>query len=501
MDPLLAQRIAKLVIEDHYEKDLPKNLGKPKPDSEWTVFAAIVAVEQVSTASESSRSEPSRIWVVSSATGTKCTAQTREDGTVLHDSHAEVLARRGFVNVLWKEILSRCPENNPASSTYTQPKSHFLLEEKGSMSFCLRQNVKLYMYVSDSPCGDATIYSQHASSASTATEELASQIQFTGAKIIVPSSSVASLNGMNHSDGCLIHLNTHHACANVIAREPDAQQLGRLRSKSGRSDLTADRRSMSMSCSDKLVRWSLLGLQGAFLSRFILEPILLTGIVVGRDAKTARLISDDEKSDDALGSSASLETCQQTWALQRAVPDRVETAKQELRLLDHSENDGKHHDRIQKWIASVKPPCVCIVNAPTFARGKAAVQASGLSHKRKRDALPVTPVKQSPCGLSLNWQWNDNIAEVTVGARGIRHGTKPKSSNDYVKLQSRLSRATFTQHANSANSFDAKFSYHENKWKYASEDYMAVREQIFKTPSLSAWLVGCNVECHSDRQG
>lgn len=58
----------------HYNRNISK--GKPKDESEWTVYAAIVAEEE------------DNLLVISAATGTKCTA-IREEGFVLHDSHAE----------------------------------------------------------------------------------------------------------------------------------------------------------------------------------------------------------------------------------------------------------------------------------------------------------------------------------------------------------------------------------------------------------------------------
>jgi hypothetical protein len=48
----------------------------------------------------------------------------------------------------------------------------------------------------------------------------------------------------------------------------------------------------------------------------------------------------------------------------------------------------------------------------------------------------------SPCGVALNWNHIDNEIEVLVGAHGIRQGKKPKSSDYYPKLTSRLSQAT-----------------------------------------------------------
>lgn len=56
----------------------------------------------------------------------------------------------------------------------------------------------------------------------------------------------------------------------------DYHKVGILRNKPGRGD-----RTISLSCSDKIMKWNIFGLQGTLLFAFLSKPLYLTSIVVG----------------------------------------------------------------------------------------------------------------------------------------------------------------------------------------------------------------------------
>ena len=158
----LASLIGRCALR-HYQTKISKG-GKPDEDREWTVYAAIVAEKH----RKKQQSLNSKLWVVSAATGTKCTAN-RQHGYVLHDCHAEVLSRRGLIRVLWMEIQHKLLSTTPRTKSNTNDKgeddqesSEDLLEEvvkddnsNHHRQYRLRSDIRLHLYISDSPCGDA----------------------------------------------------------------------------------------------------------------------------------------------------------------------------------------------------------------------------------------------------------------------------------------------------------------------------------------------------------
>lgn len=189
------QRIADLCLNKF--STLPKK-GK-STEKEWTVLSAFVKLES------------DKLYVVSMGTGTKCLAGNESDfkGRRLHDSHAEIMARRGFLRYL----LSN------------DDLFHQLPNEK----MTLKPNISFHFFTTHSPCGDASILTDD---------------QGTGARLI-------------NCDG-----------------DSMIQTLGHARTKPGRGF-----RTLSMSCSDKITRWNVMGVQGGNLSH-IMEPIYLKSYTV-----------------------------------------------------------------------------------------------------------------------------------------------------------------------------------------------------------------------------
>ena len=125
-----------------------------------------------------------------------------------------------------------------------------------------REGVELALYINQPPCGDASIFSAEDAAGAQA-EGDGGFVKHTGAKTVGPGASAAGQES-------------------AAATEP--QRLGSLRTKSGRSDLRAADRSASMSCSDKIARWNVLGVGGALLSLLLPAPRYIDHLVVGLPA-------------------------------------------------------------------------------------------------------------------------------------------------------------------------------------------------------------------------
>lgn len=197
-----------------------------KDESSPKVVAAFVLAK-----CDSPGSEP-MLEVVSIGTGTKCITGEQMDhkGQTLNDCHGEIIACRGLRQFLYDELL------------LAVQKKDSILERVTGGKYALKKNLSLYLFVNTAPCGDGRVFTlqtiQQGAKNKTA-GLLRTKIENGQGTIPVPENNVQTADGILEGE--------------------------RLR---------------TMSCSDKILKWNVLGVQGALLSYFI-NPIYLENIVIG----------------------------------------------------------------------------------------------------------------------------------------------------------------------------------------------------------------------------
>lgn len=223
--PDLATRIAQRVVKefDAVNAKSGKPAIRPNGDKEWTVLAGLVALEN------------DAISVLTLATGVKAMPdQVRKysQGWIVHDMHAEILCLRAF-NWLLVEEMKRFPADGLD-----------LLEmssDDAKHRFKLRKNIKLALYISEPPCGDASM--SHIASDGPLWEE-------------PPAKKVQVLRGRAHFN-----------------------KVGVVRTKPGRADSLV---TLSKSCSDKLCIKQFTGILNC-ISSVLMDPVYLDYLVIHKD--------------------------------------------------------------------------------------------------------------------------------------------------------------------------------------------------------------------------
>lgn len=90
----------------------------------------------------------------------KCLAYSKiphAKGIVLHDWHAEVLTLRAFNYFLIQECQDLARSSNSYSWVIRWRGEQETLDQNSFQPFTLRDDLKLHMYCSEAPCGDASM--------------------------------------------------------------------------------------------------------------------------------------------------------------------------------------------------------------------------------------------------------------------------------------------------------------------------------------------------------
>uniref|UniRef100_A0A8C9R1F9 Adenosine deaminase RNA specific B2 (inactive) n=1 Tax=Scleropages formosus TaxID=113540 RepID=A0A8C9R1F9_SCLFO len=187
--------------------------------------------------------------VIAIATGTKCLngEYMSDQGLVVNDCHAEVVVRRAFVRFLYSQLELFLRQQEDWQRSIFIPH-----EDKG---YRLHSDVRFHMYVSSSPCGDARLNSPYETTADFLS--------------LLPAHRLLHLARRSHS-----HLRTKIECGEgtVPVRCCHAAQTW--------DGVLQGEPLATMSCTDKMARWNVLGLQGALLTHLV-EPVYLYSLTVG----------------------------------------------------------------------------------------------------------------------------------------------------------------------------------------------------------------------------
>ncbi|KAM4604705.1 double-stranded RNA-specific editase B2-like [Polymixia lowei] len=186
--------------------------------------------------------------VVALGTGTRTLAgeSVSDQGLTVNDCHAEVIVRRALVRFLYAQVeLLLCK----------RPEESIFIPDKGC-GYRLRAGLLFHMYVSSSPCGDARLNCPYETTANTTSQRVVRRF-------------------------------TCHLRMKLDGGE-GTLPLTAQRANQKWDGMSPSRSLTTMSCTDKMAKWSVLGLQGALLSHLV-QPVYLHSLTVGTLRHTGHL--------------------------------------------------------------------------------------------------------------------------------------------------------------------------------------------------------------------
>lgn len=225
------------VVADQISKSLMSTFqdvmaGSPEY-AKWKVIAGIAMTKDP---------DMKDVQIITIGTGTKCISGEHISmvGANINDCHAEIISRRCLKDFFYTNLELLLEGEGDESI--------FVKREKGG--YCLKPDVKFHLYISTAPCGDARIFSPHE-------EGLMDSVD---------------RHPNRNSRGVLR--------TKIESGEGTIPVRGKQAIQTWDSILPGQERLLTMSCSDKIASWNVLGLQGALLSFFI-EPIYLDSVILG----------------------------------------------------------------------------------------------------------------------------------------------------------------------------------------------------------------------------